>query len=309
MSTTATVDANEDWTFSNTKQANTETEHDNNWGIPANTTTMDGWNAPPPAPSPPLSTGGQPCDNDHVSLHWTAYYDDYCGTHRQMKDDNYYPQRGNNHRRCNHWPCSCPHTHLFELAEVIRNQHLNPRKACADWQKGKRVCPKCWFHVNMENHHLCCSATALRNPRADLTPPQEDQEATPVGHAPGPATDPIAAATMTAARQDEQLTLLGEIITMIHQTTTQNVHRNHVVHRRLVQRMNEFHNADQQQLQQMTNTLEAIITKQQRMNERLQARQQESRPVHIYRTAIHHRTLMTQHDLTGASVWTGDILS
>jgi len=77
---------------------------------------------------------GQPRANDHVSLHWTACYDDYCGAHRQMKDDNYYPQRGNDRRRRNHRPCSCPHAHPFELAEVIRNRQLNPRKACADWQ-------------------------------------------------------------------------------------------------------------------------------------------------------------------------------
>jgi len=59
----------------------------------------------------------------------------------------------------------------------------------------------------------------------------------------------------------------------------------------------------------MTNTLGAIITKQQRMNEQLQAWQQASRPVHIYHTPIHRRTLTTRHDLAGASVWTGDILS
>jgi len=47
----------------------------------------------------------------------------------------------------------------------------------------------------MENHHLRCSATAPRNPLANITPPQEDQEAIPTGHAPDPATDPIAAAT------------------------------------------------------------------------------------------------------------------
>jgi len=88
MSTTTTVDANEGWTFTNAEQANTETEHDNNWGIPANATTTDGWNAPLPAPSPPLSTGGQPRTNDHASLHCTACYDEYCGAHHQMKDDN-----------------------------------------------------------------------------------------------------------------------------------------------------------------------------------------------------------------------------
>jgi len=230
MSTTTTVDANEGWTFTNAKQANTETEHDNNWGIPANATTTDGWNAPPPAPLPPLSAGGQPRTNDHASLHWTTCYDDYCGTHRQMKDDNYYPQRGNDSHRHNHRPCSCPHAHPFELAEVIRNQHLNPHKACADCQKGKRICTKCRFLVNIENHHLRCSAAAPQNPLADVTPPQEDQEAAPTGHAANPASDPIAAATMTAVLQDEQLTLLGEIVTMIHQTTTWDARRNHVVH-------------------------------------------------------------------------------
>ena len=79
---------------------------------------------------------------------------------------------------------------------------------------------------------------------ADVTPPQEDQEAGPEGHAPDPATDPIAVATMTATLQDEQLTLLGEIITMIHQTTTREACRNHVVHRTLAQQMNEFHDVD-----------------------------------------------------------------
>jgi len=57
--------------------------------------------------------------------------------------------------------------------------------------------------------------------------------------------------------------------------------------------MNEFHDADQQQLQQMTNTLGAIITEQQRMNEQLQAWQQASQPIRIYCTPSHRRTLTT----------------
>jgi len=241
MSTTATVDTNEGWTFaghSRTSEFPTTTPADNeqakptnDWDLAAQATTTDGWNVPP-APSPPLSAVGQPCANDHVSLHWTACYDDYCGTHHQMKDDNYYLQRGNDHRRRNHLPCSCPHPHPFELAEVIRNGHLNPHKACADWQKGKRVCPDCRFLVNMENHHLRCSVSAPWNPLADITTPQEDQEniAPPVEVA---ANDEARAATPAALR-DEQISLLHDIVTMLHHTTTRDTRRNHVVHRTLV---------------------------------------------------------------------------
>jgi len=53
----------------------------------------------------------------------------------------------------------------------------------------------------------------------------------------------------------------------------------------------------------------AIIIEQQRMNEQLQARQQTSQPICIYRTPIRRRTVTTRHDLAGASVWTGDVLS
>ena len=73
--------------------------------------------------------------------------------------------------------------------------------------------------------------------------------------------------------------------------------------------MNEFRDADQQQLQQMATTMEAIIAEQQRMNEQLHAWQQASQPVCIYCTPISRRTLTTRHDLAGASVWTGDVLS
>jgi len=55
----------------------------------------------------------------------------------------------------------------------------------------------------MGNHHLRCSAAAPRETMADITPPQEDQE----------NINPVAA---NATLQDEQLALLGEIITMIH---------------------------------------------------------------------------------------------
>jgi len=183
------------------------------------------------------------------------------------------------------------HAHPFELAEVIRNRHFNPRKACMGWQKGKRVCPDCRFLVNMENHHLHCSASAPRNPLADITTPQEDQEnIAPPGEV--AANDEAHAATPAALR-DEQISLLQDIVTMPHHTTTRNARRNHVVHRTPAQWMNEFHDADQQQLQQMANTLGAIITEQQRINEQLQAWQQGSPAVCIYRTPIRRRAAPT----------------
>ena len=66
---------------------------------------------------------------------------------------------------------------------------------------------------------------------------------------PGPIEDnqePHAAAAASTTPQDEQLVLLGEIVTMIHQTTTRDARPNHVVHRTLTQRMNELQDAGQQ---------------------------------------------------------------
>jgi len=315
MFAAATVDTNEGWTFADNHTSEfpttTEPDHESNehptdWGIAA--TTTNGWGAPPTAPSPPMSAVGQPRTNDHASLHWTACYDDYCGVHRQMKNDNYYPQRSTSRRRRRvRRTCDCPMPHPEELLGITRERHLDPIKACADWHRGKRVCPDCRFLVNMENHHLRCSAATRREPLADITTTQEDQENTaPPEEA--AANDEARAATPAALR-DEQISLLHDIVTMLHHTTTRDARRNHVVHRTLAQRMNEFHDADQQQLQQMANTLGAIITEQQRMNEQLQARQQGSLAVRIYCTPIRHRATPTQHDLTGASVWTGDVLS
>jgi len=197
--------------------------------------------------------------------------------------------------------------HPEELLEITRERHQDPPKACADWHQGKRVCSDCRFPVNMENHHLRCSAATLREPRADITTTQEDQENTaPPEEA--AANDKAHAATPAALR-DEQISLLHDIVTMLHHTTTRDARRKHIVHQTLAQWMNEFHDADQQQLQPMANTLGAIITEQQRMNEQFQAQQQASWPGRLHRTPIRCRTLTTQHDLTGASVWTGDVLS
>ena len=292
MSTTTTIDANEGSTFADNNpipEFPTTTEPDTNWGMPL-------------APSPPLSAIGQPRPNDHASLHWTACYDDYCQAHRQMKDNNYYPRRGNDRRRRNHQQCDCPNAHPYKLAEVIRIRHLSPRKACADWQKGKRVCPDCRFLVNLDNHSQRCQTTAQRAPMADITPaPQAAPE--PTEEIENPHTD--GAAPTHATHQDEQIRLLGEIVTTIHQTVTQEARHNHGIQRLLAQTMRGQHEADQQQLQGFARTLAGIINEQQRLTQQLQTRQQPSRPVRIYRRPL----APNRPDLAGASVWTGDVLS
>jgi len=286
MSTTATVDTNEGWTFPNDNnpapELPTTTEPDNNWGIP------------PAAPSPPMSAVGQPRINDHAPLHWTACYNDYCGTHHQSKDNNYYPCQSRRQRRT--VTCDCPLPHPDELLQVTHERRLNPVKACADWHRGKRVCPECRFLVNMENHHLRCSAAAPRVPLADITPPQE-----------APAEEnPDAEA---AAPPDNQIRLLAEIITTVQNTVIQEARHTYGIQRLLAQTMCDQHDADQRQLQRMARTLGAIITEQQRMNEQLQARPPASRTTRIHRTIIRRRMPAARPNLAGASVWTGDLLS
>ena len=123
MSTTATVNTNEGWTFTGRSRSSefpTTTEPDNestelptcnknpnDWGIAA--TTTDGWGATPAAPSPLLSAVGQPCTDDHISLHWTACYNNYCNTRRQSKDNNYYPRPSCCRHRATNCDCMLPH--------------------------------------------------------------------------------------------------------------------------------------------------------------------------------------------------------
>jgi len=248
MSTTTTIDTNEGWTFPDDNnpipEFPTTTEPNNSWGIP------------PAAPSPPLSAVGHLHTNDHATLHWTACYNDYCNTHRQMKDNNYYPGRGNDCRRRSHQLCNCPNAHPYELAEVIRVRHLNPRKACADWQKGKWVCPDCRFLVNLNDHHLHCESTTQRAPLADIMPPQENPAAAEENPDAEAATPP-----------DDQIRLLAEIITTVQNTVIQESRHNYGIQRLLAQTMRDQHNADQRQLQRMARTLETITAEQQRINE------------------------------------------
>jgi len=102
-------------------------------------------------------------------------------------------------------------------------RHLNPRKACADWQKEKQVYPDCQFLVNLNDHHLRCQSTVQRAPTADIAPPQE----APVAAKENPDAD---AATPT----DDQIRLLAEIITTVQNTVIQEAHHNYGIQRLLV---------------------------------------------------------------------------
>jgi hypothetical protein len=220
-----TNEPTEGWTFAPTTeealqdgaptQFPTTTPADNDWGIPPAATTTDGWNHVPVAPSPPLLAVEQPRTNDHVSLHWTACYNDECSTHRHAKDNAYYSRCANGKYRYNHQCYDCQNAHLFELAEVIRTRHLKPRKACQDWRRGKHVCPRCQFLVNTENHEARCQTTREQAPLAELpTEDQENQEPTATA-----ATGTEATTTATAAEAREALDTIRVGFLVLHMNT------------------------------------------------------------------------------------------
>ena len=111
----------------------------------------------------------------HDAQHWTFCYDDYCATHRQSKENyNYFPTAGRKGTN----ECNCGRTHDPELEAVIRKKHLDVRKACRAWQRGKRVCYDCGFLVNMDGHEARCGATGPA--RSSTTPAPTPDEPTPV---------------------------------------------------------------------------------------------------------------------------------
>jgi len=257
--------------------------HDDGWGTPAAENRPDSWEHPPAAPSPPLSAFKP---TNHASMHWTACYDDYCGIHRHAKDNNYYPHRAEAPRRRGpkrHRPCGCPHPHPFELAEVIRNKHLDPRKACADWYRGKRVCPHCEFLVNLEGHQDRCGAR--RAPLAEVKT-EEENETPSVALPPNEEENqenepplPIAIQNLTHAVAIAQQTAAIGLV-----TAQQALAQQREAHRRLER-------------------LEAI-------HARRRASRVQRLPIHApppYRRR-RNRT-PPHHDLAGASVWAGGVLS
>jgi hypothetical protein len=317
--TIITDNPTEGWTFTPTTeqalqdgapaQFPTTTPADDGWGMIPATTTTDGGNHIPAAPSPPLSAVEQPRTNDHTSLHWTAFYNDECNTHRHAKDNAYYQRRANGKHRRYHQRCDCQNAHPFELAEVIRNRHLNPQKACQDWRRGKHLCHRCRFLVNTENHKARCQTTGERALLAELpTEDQENQEP-----AATTATGTEAATTAAAAEAREALDTIRAGFLVLHEDanrTTALTQQLRSTQRGEAQAGQEQHQATQQQLQQITLVLEGVLRNQRFLVDHAgyqlwQSRHPAPRP---QRLPIKRRRTRP-HDLAGASVWTGDVLS
>jgi len=300
----------------------------NDSGFPTTAPADDGWAIPPAAPSPPVSA----IDN-HASLHWTACYNDYCNVHRQSKDNAYYPCRANGRHRRNHRPCECPHAHPFELAEVIRNRHLNPRKACADWYKGKWVCPHCRYLVNMNGHESRCgvtvtiaTATTATTTAADAAPTTripwaelrtEEEEvglmADEENEEPAAAAVPVAAVTTAPeAMQDlRHAFAVARQTAIIAGITAQQVQAEQQAE---AQHNQERHEANTARMENMVQAINEMVTEHWRAMTRFAIQQRRElgtrlRASRVQRPAAngHHRT--PHPDLAGASVWTGGLLS
>jgi hypothetical protein len=58
----------------------------------------------------------------------------------------------NQGQQCLNQPCDCGTEHDPELDAVIKAKHLNIRKACRAWGRGKCVCDDCGFLVNKDGY-------------------------------------------------------------------------------------------------------------------------------------------------------------
>jgi hypothetical protein len=303
---------------------NNETETADGWTrlpTPTNDTT-NGWDDVPSTPPLPPTVFKEP---DHASLHWSHCYDDYCETHRHAKDNNnYYPHRREPRRRGKQ-PCGCNNTHPRELANAIRTKHLNPRKACADWNKGKRVCRACGFLVRLEGHKERCGAgaAATRPPPAEVKTEEEeasrmaaDQDEAPAGAAPE-NEDP----EDLAVERDEEPdvnnlirnTAIAQQLATISLVAAQRVITEHQA--QLAPRL-ERQDEDHEQLGRMLQEVQRVTTEQRRVTNQLNAQRRDwldarLRASRVQRQPFRATPPRRTHDLdlAGASVWRGGVLS
>jgi hypothetical protein len=136
---------------------------------------LAGWNRP--ATPLPATTY-----NPHDDMHWSLCQDPYCTTHLDGKqNNNYFPGAGpaNQGQQCLNQPCDCGMEHDPELDAVIKAKHLNIRKACRAWGRGKCVCYDYGFLVNKDGHEERCSAA--NNIRSSPPDVKENEVPDPAG--------------------------------------------------------------------------------------------------------------------------------
>jgi hypothetical protein len=279
---------------------------------PTNDATSSWDSIPAPPPLPPTVFK----EPDHASLHWSYCYNDYCETHRHAKDNNnYHPRRAEGSRRRGprrQQACECNAPHPHELASAIRTKHLNPRKACADWNKGKRVCKACGYLVRLEGHEERCGANA--SPPAEVKTEEEENEAPPAAHE---NEDP----ENLAIGHDEapdignliRTTAIAQQLATISLVAAQRVIVDHQT--QLAPRL-ERQDADHEQLGRMIHEVRQIATEQRRVTNQLNAQRRDWLNVRLRASRIQRPSFRASPprrtpnlDLAGASVWRGGVLS
>jgi hypothetical protein len=165
----------------------------------------------------------------------------------------------------------------------------------------------------MENHEDRCQTTRERAPQAELPTENEENEETPTTTTPDAATAPATAAAAAAMEPQEALENIRAGFRGLREDatrTTMFVRLLQASQRGEAQAGQERHEATRQQLQQVTHVLEGVLRNQRFLVDHAgyQLRQTRPRAPVPRRSPIHHRRTKP-HDLAGASVWTGDVLS
>jgi hypothetical protein len=293
---------------------------------PTNNTTS-GWDNIPSPPPLPSTVFEEP---NHALLHWSHCYDDYCETHRHAKDNhNYHPRRAEGSRRRGprrQQACECNVPHPYELANAIRIKHLNPRKACADWNKGKRVCKACGYLVRLEGHEERCGANTSLPAEVKTEEEEVGRMIDEQNEAPPAAAAPVAPDNEVpedlAIEQNEvpdinnliRTTAISQQQATISLIAAQRIIVDHQT--QLAPRL-ERQDADHEQLGRMIHEVRQITVEQRRVTNQLNAQRRDWLDARLhaswiqrpspFRAAPRRRT--PNLDLAGASVWRGGVLS
>ena len=275
------------------------------WAASTPQPTTSGWDTPQidePLPA-------QAYEVPHAAMSWTTCTNDYCNTHRSEKEGAYYPQpRRRRQQRTVQRGCGCTTQHDPALVDAIITRQLNPKKACTDWKKGKRLCEDCNFLVCLEGHQERCGANANlagEEQRQQCQPSQEQEEATALEEA-VPALVDVRNAT----------TLMEQTVNAQQATAVSLAAANQIINEnrdRLAATLDR-QDADHTRLQQMIRQCQDITEQQQRLNEQQWAQQHvalraRQRATRVQRPPRNPRPRNNRNDLVGASVWKRGLMS